>query len=83
MKLGENCSTCLNISCGIPQGAVLGPKLIVPYINVFCKVSHVAKVIFFADDVNVFCSGSELQLVYLMIWEMLSYGLIKINNLLL
>ena len=28
VKLGECCSTYLDIVCGVPQGSVLGPKIV-------------------------------------------------------
>ncbi len=61
MKLGESVSTCLSIACGVPQGSVLGPKLFILYINDMCEVSRKLKMVVFADDTNIFCSGKNLQ----------------------
>lgn len=63
MKLGDYCSACLDITCGIPQGSELGPKLFILYINDQCKVSKVLKLVLFADDTNIFGTGSDLQIL--------------------
>ena len=47
------------ISCGIPQGSILGPILFILYINDLPNVSQKLKFILFADDTNVFYSGSS------------------------
>ena len=53
-------STLRNVICGVPQGSVLGPKLFILYINYICNVSPVLKFILFADDTNIFSSGSDI-----------------------
>lgn len=61
VKLNGGCSLCMDIACGVPQGSVLGPKFFNLYINDICKVSKVLKMVLFADDTNIFCSGDDLQ----------------------
>ena len=54
-------SDLLNISCGIPQGSILGPKLFILYINDLCNISRLVKYILFADDTNLFCADKNIN----------------------
>lgn len=60
----QNTSDLKNITCGVPQGSVLGPKLFILYINDIYRVLRVLKFVLFADDTNIFCSGVELQQLF-------------------
>ena len=60
VSFGDTDSTLRNVICGVPQGSILGPKLFILYINDICNVSPVLKFILFADDTNIFCSGSDI-----------------------
>ena len=47
-----------NITCGVPQGSILGPSLFILYVNDMCNVSSLLKSILFADDTSCFLEGS-------------------------
>jgi hypothetical protein len=48
------------ISCGVPQGSILGPLLFLLYVNDIFRVSEEIFPIIFADDTNVFLEGRNL-----------------------
>ena len=61
--INDTSSECMKVTCGFPQGSILGPALFILYINDMCNVSMLMKSIVFADDTNFFYSGDNLSQV--------------------
>ena len=75
VKLNDVISNDYNITCGVPQGSILGPLLFLIYINDMHKALINSTVFHFADDTNLLFSSksanelhkvinNELKLLY-------------------
>lgn len=59
VQIEQTTSRNLGITCGVPQGSVLGPRLFNLYVNNIFNVSTLLKLILFADDTNIFFSSDN------------------------
>ena len=61
VSLDGNDSNFLEISCGVPQGSILGPLLFIIYINDIHQAIKYLKVHHFADDTNLLFSNKNVK----------------------
>lgn len=61
VQIKSHKSNLLAVTCGVPQGSILGPLLFIIYINDIVNVSNLINLIMFADDTNIFFTDSTVN----------------------
>ena len=54
-------SSCLNVTCGVPQGSVFSPLLFLIFINDLPNSTSVLSFYLFADDTNIYFEAENLN----------------------
>ena len=63
VDIDGNTSSSQSISCGVPQGSILGPLLYLLYVNDIHKSCN-SNILSFADDTTLFVSNSDIGSLY-------------------
>ena len=59
VNVNHSSSTFNDITCGVPQGSILGPLLFLLFINDLPNCSNVLKFVLFADDTSILFKNSD------------------------
>ena len=65
VQINENEKTSLEtISCGVPQGSILGPLPFLLYVNDLKNASNILDPIMFGDDTNLFFIHKDIRYLF-------------------
>lgn len=63
VKISENQSSAKLITCGVPQGSILGPLLFLVYINDIYQIDLQGDVTLYADDTSIIYYGHSVEVI--------------------
>ena len=78
VKNGETISDEITVTCGVPQGSILGPLFFIIYVNDMLQLfsEDDPKITLYADDTVMYVSGNDSHIVC----NKLDHGLAKLHN---
>ena len=64
VSVNGHVSTSLPLTCGVPQGCILGSSLLFIHVNDFASVSKVLTFYLFYDDISRYFESDDLLTLY-------------------
>ena len=61
VQIGNEKSSLLELTCGVPQGSTVGPLLFLIYINDIANSSNKLSFCLFADDTTIFYTSDDIN----------------------
>ena len=61
VTVAEDVVSSMHISCGVPQGSILGPLLFICYINDLAQITTFTQPFIYADDTTLLCKGTDVD----------------------
>ena len=76
VEVGDSNSNFFDLSCGVPQGSILGPLLFIMYINDIIKCLKHSDAVIYADDTSIVFKANSLS----MLEEIVNHDLRNISD---